>query len=281
MAHLLFADGAVLVAAVAHDVLVGAGISAQTGLARAIEQGEGRNGGAPGQNAQAPGDDAIEVAGANGPLEPARAGQAHDGEGGDEVGGGDGEEDEGGGEVGPGGPCHGQLALAEVEVGVAAEDFEGVDEEDDDGAAQDHDEQAQGGAQATEPMDMPAVGDVGRHWQAGDEAGGWRLGLVVKMVGVFWDGGEGRAGRGCGGERRRGARDLRGRAGVDGGVVGRGGGGDARTAGSRHILADGREEAVVGVSQQWAGWFGVGGRDGSPSAGRGEAVWRWGSATGD
>ena len=49
-------------------------------------------------------------------------------------------------------PGHGQLAVAQVEVAVAAVDLERVGEHADDGAAEDDDEQAQAGAQSAQPM---------------------------------------------------------------------------------------------------------------------------------
>ena len=168
--YLLFADSAVLVAAIAHHMAVATGIPAQAGFAGPVEQGEFGYGNDPEQHADAAGDDAVDGCGAGGPAEVAPERQGNDGDGGDEAGDGHGEEDEGGREVGAGGPRHGQLILAQVDVAVAAEDLEGVNEEDDDGAAEHNDQQAEGRAQSVEPVRMPA-GELERHWHARGEAG--------------------------------------------------------------------------------------------------------------
>lgn len=63
-------------------------------------------------------------------------------------------------------PCHGDLSAAQVQVAVAAIDFEGVDQHADDGAAEDDDEQAQTGADPAEPMRSRHDGQVERHMRA-------------------------------------------------------------------------------------------------------------------
>ena len=60
-AHLLFADGAILVPPVAQDVRIGARVSAQTGLASLVEQIENDQSGDPHDDAKAPSDYAVHV----------------------------------------------------------------------------------------------------------------------------------------------------------------------------------------------------------------------------
>lgn len=139
---LLLTDSAVLVAAVAQDVLVGARVAAQAGLTGLVEQVENNQGGDPRDDTKTTGDDAVDIAGAKRAAEGALEGQRENGDGGEKVGGRDGEEDEGGGEVGVGRPGHGQLATAQIDGAVAAVDVERVHEGADDGAAEDDDEQA-------------------------------------------------------------------------------------------------------------------------------------------
>ena len=186
MVYLLFADSAVLVTAIAYYMAVATRIPAQAGFAGSVEQRELCYGDDPEQHSAAAADDAVDGCRPCWSTEVAPERQGNHGDGGEEAAHGDGEEYEGGSEVRPGGPRHGQLILAEVDVAVAAEDLEGVDEEDDDGAAENNDQQAEGRAQSVEPVRMPA-GELERHWHARGEAGSsWvRLGWCVAACDVL------------------------------------------------------------------------------------------------
>jgi len=177
VSYLLFTHCAVLEASVAHDVLVGAGVSAQASLAGPVQQREGGQCRAPADDSKAACDNAVQVARAYWTTEGSRERQAEEGDGGDEVGGSNGEQHQRRHEVGVCGPCHGQFALAQVEVGVAAVDFEGVDQENNNSAAEHNDQQAESGSQAAEPMRVPAHGEFRSHWRTRTEAIGVRLQL--------------------------------------------------------------------------------------------------------
>ena len=206
--HLLFADSAILVASVAHDISVCAGVPSKTRLAGLAEQIEDNQSGDPEHDAEAPRNDAVDVPRAHGAAEGLGEGYRQYGDGGKEIGGSNGEEDQSRGQVGACGPGHGQFALAEVQICVAAVDVKGVGQHDGDAAAEDNDEQAQSRAQAAEPVRL-VDGDVGRHADA--EAGRLALGVVGVGVGVGLR--RGTPGRGEGGgdcvQRRPGGRERR------------------------------------------------------------------------
>lgn len=143
MAYLLLAHGQVLEPPIGHLVLVCAGVPPQAGLAGAVQQVKDDEGGGPEHDAEAAGDDAVQVAGADGAAEGALEAEGEDGDGDEEVCAGDGRQDDGRGQVGVGGPHHGDLALAQLQVAVPPIDAQGVHQHEDDGAAQHDDQQAQ------------------------------------------------------------------------------------------------------------------------------------------
>lgn len=196
--YLLRADGAVLVSAIAHHVLVAAGIAAKAGSASSVEQVEGDERRGPHDDSEAAGEDAVGVARANWAPERALEGHDHDGDGGQKIGSCHGEEHQRRRQVCPRGPGHGELAMAEVERDVTAVDLEGVYQRARDGAAEDHDEQAESRAQPAEPWavvacklqghspDAEAVRLLGRLREVG-------FVVVVVLVMVWIEAGEGDA----------------------------------------------------------------------------------------
>lgn len=80
-----------------------------------------------------------------------------------------------------GGPGHGQLSAPQVEVPVAAIDFERVHEHADDSATKDDDEQAQAGSQSAEPMRAGDNGQLHAGALPAQERRGREAGAVVGL----------------------------------------------------------------------------------------------------
>ena len=237
--YLLLAHSAVLVPPVGHLRLVGARVPPQAGLAGAVQQVEHDEGDGPEHDADAAGDDAVEVPLADGAAEAALEAEGEDGDGGEEVGARDGHEDDGGRQVGVRGPHHGDLALPQVQVPVAPVDGQRVHQHEHHGAAQHDDQQAQARPHPAEPM-RPRQ-RLERHRRA--QALRQRRELVAAVVlGLGVEGGAdgARDGEGRGDWRARGLR-LRGGEGCGDG--GEGGGGQDSQRGVGGVVV----AVVVGV----------------------------------
>lgn len=141
--NLFFADGAVLESPVAQRGTVCARVATQASLAGLVKQVEHNDSGDPQDDSKAARNDAVGVARADWASKRALQRERQDGDRGEEVGRRDCEQYNGRREVGVGGPCHGQLAMAQIEVPVTAIYFERVDQHADYGAAEDDDEEAQ------------------------------------------------------------------------------------------------------------------------------------------
>lgn len=118
-----------------------AGIPAQARLVVLVEQSKGGYGSSPDENDEAMASDAVCVARPSRPAERATESEGDGSDGSHEIAQGDEQKDQCRVEVCSCRPGHGQLALAEVEIAIATADFEGVSQEDNDGAAQYDDEQ--------------------------------------------------------------------------------------------------------------------------------------------
>lgn len=136
--YLFRAHSAILVSAIAHHVPVRTGIPAEAGFAGRVEELERHQRGDPQYDAKASGNNPVCVARAYWASKRPLKSHSHDRSRREEVQCCDGEKYERRRKIRPGRPCHGQLAVTQIQRAVAAIYLQRVNQRADHGAAEDN-----------------------------------------------------------------------------------------------------------------------------------------------